>query len=224
MCKIIFLKMFIKYGNMLFSCASYIVETMDPKVTPMSKNISISGLVWDLAAVETVEASQRWILSAMTRYGDGLVTMLWRILGNEQDVCDAYQQTFLQLAHNDGRSKPKKIQAYLYRTAANVAITTIRNRKMRQKSFEVMANATPLSESIDYAHQLDAKQLQGKLRDAVTQLPEYLRNVVALHDLGELNYAEVAKVLDISAPTARVYRARAVAMLASIMSKPNLNR
>ena len=195
------------------------MDTMGPRVTPMSKNISISGLVWDLAAVETVEASQRWILSAMTRHGNGLVTMLWRILGNEQDVCDAYQQTFLRLAHNENRQKPKNIQAYLYRTAANIAITMIRNRKMRQKSFEVMADITPRSENTDYAHELDAKQLQGKLRNAVAQLPEYLRNVVTLHDLGELTYAEVAKVLDLSTPTARVYRARAVALLASIMSK-----
>jgi RNA polymerase sigma-70 factor (ECF subfamily) len=187
----------------------------------MSKNVSIGGLVWDLGAVETVEASQRWILSAMTKHGEGLVTMLWRILGNEQDVCDAYQQTFLRLAHNENQRKPKNIQAYLYRTAANVAITTIRNRKMRKKSFDVMANVAPRRESIDYANELDAKQLQGKLRNAVAQLPEYLRQVVTLHDLGELTYVEVAKVLEISVPTTRVYRARAVALLASIMSKKN---
>ena len=185
----------------------------------MSKNITISGLVWNLAAVETIDASQTWVLSAMSRHGSGLVTMLWRILGNEQDVCDAYQQTFLQLAHNENLRKPKNIQAYLYRSAANVALTTIRNRKMRQKSFNVMTTTAPRSESIDYAHELDAKQLQDKLRTAVTQLPEYLRNVVTLHDLGEMPYADVAKVLDISAGTARVYRARAVALLASIMSK-----
>jgi RNA polymerase sigma-70 factor (ECF subfamily) len=197
---------------------------MDSGTTPMSKNVSIGGLVWDLGAVEAVEASQRWILSAMTKHGEGLVTMLWRILGNEQDVCDAYQQTFLRLAHNENQRKPKNIQAYLYRTAANVAITAIRNRKMRQKSFDVMANAAPRSESIDYANDLDAKQLQAKLRNAVAQLPEYLRNVVTLHDLGELTYTEVAKVLDISPPTARVYRARAVALLASIMSKERMSR
>ena len=56
-------------------------------------------LIWDFAVSETVDKSQQWILSTMQQHGPELVTMLWRILGNEQDVCDAYQSTFLQLAH-----------------------------------------------------------------------------------------------------------------------------
>ena len=187
----------------------------------MSRNSGISGLVWDMAAVDSVQDSQKWILSAMSTHGQGLVTMLWRILGNEQDVCDAYQQTFLRLAHNEFQCKPKNIQAYLYRTATNVAITTIRNHKLRQRCFEMLAENASSADTIDYAQDLDAKDVQEKLRCAVSQLPEYLRNVVTLHDLGELSYAEVAKILDISTGTARVYRARAIAMLAHIMGKKN---
>ena len=37
--------------------------------------------------------------------------MLWRILGNEQDVCDAYQNTFLQLAHYENGQKPEHLRS-----------------------------------------------------------------------------------------------------------------
>ena len=62
------------------------------------------GLTWDMAAADSVAVSQRWVLAAMQKHGPSLVAMLWRILGNEQDVCDAYQDTFVQLAHSrDGQ-------------------------------------------------------------------------------------------------------------------------
>ena len=86
-----------------------------------SKAISY-GSVWDYAASESIVESQRWILSTMQKYGSELVTMLWRILGNEQDVCDAYQDTFLQLAHFEGGQKPKNVKAYIFRVANNVAV------------------------------------------------------------------------------------------------------
>ena len=54
--------------------------------------------VLDLTQVDAVARSQRWVLTAMQHHGAALVGMLWRILGNEQDVCDAYQETFLRLA------------------------------------------------------------------------------------------------------------------------------
>ena len=75
----------------------------------MSSN-AVIGLRWDLAAASSVEKSQQWVLSAMQKRGPALISMLWRILGNEQDVCDAYQQTFLQLAHYPEMKKPDNIQ------------------------------------------------------------------------------------------------------------------
>ncbi|MHC4284826.1 MAG: RNA polymerase sigma factor [Planctomycetota bacterium] len=79
-------------------------------------------LTWDFTFSGAVDESQQWILSAMQRHGQGLITILWRILGNEQDVCDAYQNTFLQLAHYKGRQKPEHIKAYIFRVASNTAV------------------------------------------------------------------------------------------------------
>jgi RNA polymerase sigma-70 factor (ECF subfamily) len=187
------------------------------------------GLTWDLPIAQSVDESQRWILSAMQRHGPELVTMLWRILGNEPDVCDAYQDTFLHLAHYEGRQKPKHIRAYIFRTASNTAISMLRHRMAERRLSRIIAQSRfaagrfareSQGESSDRpADDFDAKQLQEALRYYITQLPEHLRNVITLRDLAELTYAQVADILGLSAGTARVYRCKAIQLLAAWMSK-----
>ncbi|MHC4312725.1 MAG: RNA polymerase sigma factor [Planctomycetota bacterium] len=160
-------------------------------------------LTWDFTFSGAVDESQQWILSAMQRHGQGLITILWRILGNEQDVCDAYQNTFLQLAHYKGRQKPEHIKA---------------SEKKRLSTIVTREGA------ISPEYELDCKYLQETLRCYIAQLPEHLRNVVMLRDLGELSYAQVSRILDISAATARVYRCKAIQLLAVWMGKEREER
>jgi len=182
-----------------------------------SKAVS-SGLIWDFTVAETVDESQRWILSAMQRYGQELVTMLWRILGNEQDVCDAYQNTFLKLAHYEDRGKPEHIKAYIFRTANNVALSMLRGRIAERKGLSSPAITTRANFSSP-ANELDAKNLQETLRFNIAQLPEHLRNVITLRDMAELSYYQIGKILGISPATARVYRCKAIQLLAVWMGK-----
>ena len=184
----------------------------------MSTNDAIFGLSWDFAAVRSADQSQRWVLAAMQSHGPGLVTMLWRILGNEQDLCDAYQQTFLKLAHYQDRQKPDNVQAYLFRTAANTAISMLRQKKVRLK-YKKTFEKTKTTRTVNYGSDLDAKFLQQKLRAAITKLPEYLREVIVLRDLAELPYERVSRILGIKAATARVYRSKAITLLASWLNK-----
>jgi len=180
------------------------------------------GLIWDLAVSETVDVSQRWILSAMQKHGPELVTMLWRILGNEQDVCDAYQSTFLQLAHYQDREKPEHIKAYIFRTANNVAVSMLRS-KLAEKQ-RLSTAITPRKSATLPTNELDSKYLQETLRTCIARLPEHLRSVITLRDLAELSYAQIGRTLGISAATARVYRCKAIQLLAVWMSKENRER
>ena len=181
-----------------------------------SKEISY-GSIWDYAASESVVESQRWILSTMQKYGQELVTMLWRILGNEQDVCDAYQDTFLQLAHFEGGQKPDNVKAYVFRVASNVAVSMLRRRIAERNRLTMSATASKAISSP--AKELDSKYLQETLRECIAQLPEHLRNVVTLRDLAELSYAQIGRILGISGATARVYRCKAIQLLAVWMNK-----
>ena len=180
----------------------------------MSKAVTYD-LLWDSAAVKAVEESQQWIVVAMQRHGHELVTMLWRILGNEQDVCDAYQTTFLHLAHHDGGRKPLRLKAYLFRTASNAAISMLRRRLAEKRMLSNMTSATEISG--DLGRDFDARHLTESLRACLAELPAHLREVIMLRDLGELSYRDVARSLGISVGTARVYRCKAVQLLAAWM-------
>jgi len=194
------------------------------------------GLLRDFAAQqrwvlinEAVSEDQRWILSTMQKHGQELINLLWRILGNEQDVCDAYQDTFLQLAHYEGGQKPKHVKAYIFRTANNAAISMLRRRVAERKRMSTAIvtgkNAAewrsgeyrPLAGSP--AKELDSKYLQESLRGCIAQLPEHLRNVITLRDLAELSYAQIGGILGISAATARVYRCKALQILTVLMGR-----
>jgi len=174
-------------------------------------------LLWDATALEGVDESQRWILAVMRKHGHELVTMLWRILGNEQDVCDAYQTTFLRLAHHEGGLRPRWVRAYLFRTASNTAISMLRQRIVERRA---LSNAVPpVEEANDAQVDVNVRNLTENLRCHVAQLPENFRNVIMLRDFGELSYGEVARIMDISVGTARVYRCKAVQLLATWMNK-----
>ncbi len=179
-------------------------------------------LIWDFTVSGEVDEHQQWILSAMQSHGQELVTMLWRVLGNEQDVCDAYQNTFLQLAHYKGGQKPEHIKAYIFRVAGNTAVSMLRYRIAEKKRLSTAI--VRKKGAVSPENELDSKYLQETLRCCIAQLPEHLRNVIMLRDLAELSYSQVGRILDISTATARVYRCKAIRLLALWMDKEREER
>ncbi|HDZ68832.1 MAG TPA: sigma-70 family RNA polymerase sigma factor [Phycisphaerales bacterium] len=174
------------------------------------------GLIWDFAISDSLSGTQQWVLSTMQSHGQELVTMLWRILGNEQDACDAYQDTLLKLAHYEGGQKPEHVKAYIFRSASNVAISMLRRRAIERKSLSEVNVANNIKSP---ANELNSRYLQENLRCGIAKLPGHLRSVLTLHDLAELSYAQVGKILGITKATARVYRCKAIQLLAVWMNR-----
>lgn len=185
----------------------------------MAVNSASLQLTWDLALVQSVDKSQRWILSAMQADGPALVKLLWRILGNNDDVCDAYQDVFIRLANLSSEQKPRNVRAYLFRTAANVAVSMLRREKLHKESMSHLRLQDNRTDPADPAAELDARQMQTQLRQAIGRLPDYLGDVVVLRDLGEMPYSDVARILGITQAAARVYRHKAIQLLALWMAK-----
>ena len=176
------------------------------------------GLTFDLLHAEAVPQSQRWILDGMRDHGLALVTMLWRILGNKEDVCDAYQDTFIRLAHLPNNEKPKNVRSYLFRTSSNIAISILRQKQLHRRHQDALLKKYEATQN-NICKELDSAALQQQLREAISELPEHLGRVIALRDLAQMPYAQVAGILGIRTVAARVYRHKAIKLLSIWMSK-----
>jgi RNA polymerase sigma-70 factor (ECF subfamily) len=165
------------------------------------------------------EKAYGWIVRIIERDGPGILRMLWRILGSEADVMDAYQDCFCKLASRKGKKNPSSAKAYAYRTAANIAIEMIRTRSRRRAHLPAVAADRSTSESDESPAVSPEAATSEKLRDAIAQLPAHLRNVVVLRDLSRVSYAEVGRTLGIDPATARVYRRHAVVRLAELLGE-----
>ncbi len=165
------------------------------------------------------EAFEGWIAKVIDRDGPGILRMLWRILGSEQDVIDAYQDCFCNLMSRGDARPPNNARAYAYRTAMNIATELIRGRSRRaahrpaiQRAAVQQTDTTASSgASGDMPYQI------SRLREAVASLPPHLQHVVVLRDLSSFSYKQVGRTLGINPATARVYRRHAVVKLAELM-------
>lgn len=202
--------------------------------TVMSSLTGSMANVLDVAAHRVETPSQtcahRWVLRIMQREGPGILRMLWRMLGREHDVMDAYQDCFCRLASRGKQGSIKAVKAYAYRTAANVAIEMIRQRKRRQAHWPAIAASQACVErrrsegvaaDTDTAYAGPPAVDKETLRVAIAALPPHLASVVVLRDLQQMPYDQVGRTLGITPATARVYRRHAVVKLAELLdAKP----
>ena len=176
------------------------------------------GVAAEVVAAAPAVNDQRhaWIIRLVDEDGPGILRLLWRILGREQDVMDAFQDCFCKLATLAGARKPRNARAYAYRTASNIAIEIIRVRQRRAAHWDrVVTEHGPDPEPEPASD--DSGKGGERLRQAIAKLPPHLRNVIVLRDLSRMPYEEVGRTLGIDPATARVYRRHAVVKLAELI-------
>lgn len=184
-----------------------------------------SGLRGVIAEMNSSGAAddQKWIVNLLQRHGAGVIQVLWRMFGREQDVLDAYQTVVCQLVSRGASRSGDNPAAYLYRAAINTGIELIRRRtRERDRWPRVVANRNDCSER-EHESPVDRERMVERVRQAVMELPSHLRDVIVLHDFSGMNYARVSSILKITSGTARVYRRQAVVRLTAMFAREKCN-
>jgi RNA polymerase sigma-70 factor (ECF subfamily) len=174
-------------------------------------------------AARAARGDRRCLEALLARHVDRVHGICRRVLGNPEDALDATQEALLAIARKigtfDGRSQ---FTTWMYRVASNAAIDEARRRNRRPRPVEleheqVTSTAPAVDDVVSNRIDVDA---------ALAELPVEFRAAVALRDLVGLDYAEIARVLDLPPGTVRSRIARGRAALADRLgnSEPGTER
>ena len=136
-----------------------------------------------------------------------IISLAWRMLGNQEDARDAAQETFMRVYKSFGRFDPAQdFNGWLYRIAVNVCRDLARKRRGNHYSLEAEVESGAIAEP---ASQQDTEsaallgQEHAILFRALAALPEKERAAIVLRDLEGLATEEVARILGSSPTTVR---------------------
>jgi RNA polymerase sigma factor (sigma-70 family) len=139
-------------------------------------------------------------------YEGRIYTFCFRLVGNEQDAQDAMQDAFLKVLQRLPSLQDRELNfgAYLFTAARNASYDVIGRRKKADAVDEipeagarpVYGDASPLD--LDPERTAMLGSLQESVRGANERLPERQREVLALRELEELSYDEIAEIMDMN--------------------------
>ncbi len=147
----------------------------------------------------------------LQRYRTPLVNFLYRMVRNREQAEDLAQEVFLRVYRAREDYEPSaKFTTWLFRIATNLALNSVRDH--RYEKLEVSMDAPIVADAEDGEERLmevadehpDIEQhlveeaRKKMIHHAIEKLPEKQRAAVLLHKYQELDYAEIAKILQCS--------------------------
>jgi len=145
----------------------------------------------------------------LRRFRTPLVNFLSRMVRDRAVAEDLAQEVFLRVYRARKQYAPSaKFTTWLFRIATNLALNSIRDGRHRQmevsldQQVDTGEDERPAIEVPDHRpgmeQQLMARDRAARIRRAVEALPEKQRAAVLLHKYHELDYDEIARILDCS--------------------------
>ncbi|HSB74760.1 MAG TPA: sigma-70 family RNA polymerase sigma factor [Terriglobales bacterium] len=143
--------------------------------------------------MQLISRRTRELESLYRQHGPALVLFAAAITGERERAQDAVQQVFLKLLQENRLEQAEDKKAYLFACVRNAVLNEARSRG-RNTSLDADAMFFEPPQR-DYAAELN-------LRRALHELSQEQREVIVLHVWGEMTFAQISELLEISSNTA----------------------
>ena len=162
------------------------------------------------------EGDEQAYIELVKRYKDKLINFVYRLVSDRDQAEDIIQDTMLKLyTHKHYYKNIAKFSTWIYTIAGNFAKTELRKKKTRK----VTNNSQLGPEDRDYdppsrdaspQKLVERDFINGKIHEAIDNLPEHFRVVTVLRDIEKLPYEEISSIVDVPLGTvkSRINRAR----------------
>jgi RNA polymerase sigma-70 factor (ECF subfamily) len=173
----------------------------------------------DRVLVDAARSGDRDALEQLLRRNyDTIHAVCRRITGNQADADDAAQDAMIAIVRAIGRFDDRaRFSTWAYRVAVNASLDELRRRRRRplllgdvpDDAHTTAGGGAPAPEAAAARVDVDA---------ALAKLTPEFRAAVVLRDLCQLDYAEIAEVLEVPIGTVRSRIARGRAALVPLLS------
>jgi RNA polymerase sigma-70 factor (ECF subfamily) len=147
----------------------------------------------------------------LQRYRTPLVNFLYRMVRAREEAEDLAQEVFLRVYRARKDYVPSaKFTTWLFRIATNLALNSVRDNRRQRMEVSLDAPVTvdaedgdekvmDIAEKHPNIEQYMVEESRKKMiRHAIDKLPEKQRAAVLLHKYQELDYGDIAKILECS--------------------------
>jgi RNA polymerase sigma-70 factor (ECF subfamily) len=147
-----------------------------------------------------------------------VIGLAYRFVGNRTEAEDLAQEVFLRIYRARHTYRPTaKFSTWMFRIAANVSLNALRDRSRRRDDISIgqlggedQASFTvPDPEAPAPDRRMGRSELEQRVQEAISELPEKEQIAVILNKYEGLSYADIARTLGCSTMAVKSLLARA---------------
>lgn len=154
----------------------------------------------------------------LRREGPAVWRTVYRVVGNQADAEECFQETFLAALQVARREPVQSWRALLLRLAAARAVDRLRQRCRRARRAEVPDWEAVPGPAPPPSRGAEDRELAQRLREALAQIPPKQAEVFCLHCLDGWSYQEIARQLGASTDAVGVLLHRARRRLRELLA------
>ena len=154
-------------------------------------------------------------------HGPAVWRTAYRLLGNDTDAADCFQETFVSALEVSRRQRVRNFSALLARLVTARAVDRLRQRFRHQQYRSDAADLVLVASERPWpAHQAQEREFAGQLRKALAFLSPHEAQVFCLRHLSDMSYRQIGKSLGIKTSTVGVLLHRARTKLRRLLEAP----
>jgi RNA polymerase sigma-70 factor (ECF subfamily) len=207
-------------GAVLLGCSGYVWELVRP--TAPETGAAPEADTSERSFVERLRSGDDAAYSELVRtHGARMLAVARRLLGTDEEAQDAVQEAFLSAFRAIDRfAGDARLSTWLHRIVVNACLMRMRSRRRRPEEpidellprFEADGHwaTSPAGWSASADTLLQRRETREIVRRCIDRLPESYRTILLLRDIEDMDTAEVAENLGITANAVkiRLHRAR----------------
>lgn len=155
------------------------------------------------------------------RYKEAVFGIAMGVLGNAADAEDASHDAFIRAYENLKRyNLEKKFVTWLFTITTNIC----KNKLRRERIFSTLKHPSRLMGKEDPAQQVAKEELQHLVRDSLNQLSYKYRTPLILKYYAQMDYKEIAEVLNVPEGTVKTRLHRGKMELRKILEEKGVKK